>query len=685
SSVSGVDYTTLWTVDTTFEAWINVTQYPIGDNGNGGMIIDFRNPNYTSVGVINNNSSCIGISTTGNLYVWSFGGTNQSIITNNIIPLNKWTHIVVMRSNNNFYTFINGVISSPLSASGFSNLSNNTALSLGLCNDNKFYTGNPFTYWKFYGSINQASVQLGAKYSIANFTPSYNLQPNTFTSNNKFFLGPNGNDLISGQIMTNTSVTIDNIVLGSGTPIPTITLNGSNPINLQVYSTYTEPGVTATNVFGDIIIVITTGNVNINQLGTYIITYTASNIYGTTTVTRTININLTSGSLIPTISLNGPNPYNILLNNNYNEFGAVGLDLFNNRITTINSQITYDVTNGWLGPLINNYNSLNSVDWTIEAWIYSTCKNDNNAYVLFDFRSYPYVRNNSFCCAFYPDLTLTIWNDYNNNWYGRSTLKITNNVWNHIVWMRKNQTLYIFINGVVNILGSNDPWMTNLTGCNSLTISADNVMTTQYGSTNTRDKYTGQICQPLITLGAKYNILGFTPQWDLTPSSFSQNNILFWINNGKDVISNQNITLNNTVIQNTLYYSPIGSPVYTVTGTVNNSIIGQNILSYSVTDAYGKSNSITRLVNIVNSLSQISYNTNNGWFGPLVNNYNSLNSVDWTIEAWIYSICISSGNDAYVLFDFRSYPYVRNNAFCCLFYTDNSVGLWNDYNNNWYG
>jgi hypothetical protein len=747
--------------DWTIECWINQTAY---SSDQSCAIFDFRfiNPYYethTMVPYIYNN---------GTIGIWapdggSFSATSRS---SNSVTLNKWTHIVWMRANNNIYAFINGVATLiATNPSWINTLYSLNSITLGV-DDYWQYTQNALMRYKFVGQICQPLVLLGAKYSTTGFTPVWNLRPTNMI--NALFWLDNGLDINSNQTMTlqqtvvqktllnppvapvitlngnnpyyqlknstftdpgatainyltGTSVsctssgTVNTTTLGTytitysatntfdtstatrtifivntipqtaGTVIPTITLNGLSTISLTVYSTYTEPGVTATNVFGDIIVVTTTGTVNINQLGTNIITYTASNIYGTTTATRTININLTSGSLIPTISLNGPNPYNILLNNNYNEFGAVGLDLFNNRITTINSQITYDVTNGWLGPLVNNYNSLNSVDWTIEAWIYSTCKNDNNAYVLFDFRSYPYVRNNSFCCAFYPDLTLAIWNDYNNNWYGRSTLKITNNVWNHIVWMRKNQTLYIFINGVVNILGSNDPWMTNLTGCNSLTISADNVMTTQYGSTNTRDKYTGQICQPLITLGAKYNILGFTPQWDLTPSSFSQNNILFWINNGKDVISNQNITLNNTVIQNTLYYSPIGSPVYTVTGTVNNSIIGQNILSYSVTDAYGKSNSITRLVNIVNSLSQISYNTNNGWFGPLVNNYNSLNSVDWTIEAWIYSTCISSGNDAYVLFDFRSYPYVRNNAFCCLFYTDNSVALWNDYNNNWYG
>ena len=233
-SVSGIDYTRLWKSDSTFEAWINVSQYPTTANGNAGVIIDFRNAAYGSVGIVNNNSSTIYIDPNGKLCIWRSG--NFTIFQDNIIPLNKWTHIVIMRYNNNFYTFINGVISSPVSAASWTNLSNNTAISLGLCADYSYNNGNPYIYGKYLGSINQASVMLGAKYTINNFTPSSNLAPNSFTSNNYFFLGSNGNDLISGINMTNTNVSISIIS-------PTIILNGISNTYILLNSTYTDLGV----------------------------------------------------------------------------------------------------------------------------------------------------------------------------------------------------------------------------------------------------------------------------------------------------------------------------------------------------------------------------------------------------------------------------------------------------------
>lgn len=932
SSVTGIDYTKLWLSDTTFEAWINVTQYPLSSNGNGGMIIDFRNPNYTSVGVINNNSSCIGISTTGNLYVWCFGGTNQNIITNNIIPLNKWTHIVVMRSNNNFYTFINGIISSPLSASGFSNLSNNTALSLGLCNDYKFYSGNPYTYWKYYGYINQASIQLGAKYSLANFTPSSNLAPNSFTSNNYFFLGTNGNDLISGKYMTNINVTTSLIS-------PSITLNSSNPMYILLYSTYTEPNAIATDSLATTISYNTSGSVNANQTGQYNITYTATNDSGTNVINRLVNVvtlpitdiffwidasniskitissgnisaindlssnnvqmipyysntqilnnginnlpviyinnsgfyssntyansynysfaivmtifqtndwglifghypinnwnqglefrmisgtnnvqlgndsntnagilqtlnavpvlyigtrtptnitltmtNLQTGaitsispqgpssmilgnfnffmgkftnsgsyngkyyigeimyweriltnieqnkitnylvlkwssltslnnqilslSIAPILTLIGPSIYNIKLNNNYNEYGVVVTDLYGNTISnysisgsvntsiigqyiitysatdtrsvsnsitrTVNvvnnlSVISYDVTNGWLGTLNNNYNSLNGSNWTIECWIYMTSNNTDGCTII-DFRpNNPYVENLTM------NMGITsngyIFFSYNTGSFisAIGTNIVALNKWIHLVYMRNNNNIYSFINGVSNLL-SLSPIIPNNLVLNYLTFCSDAGALKIWGSTTSRYKFLGQICQPLITLGAKYSITGFTPQWDLTPTSYSQSNVLFWLNNGVDMISGQTITIQNTVLQNNIMTLPIITLInndilylplntnyieygaiaidyfnttnlsITISGTVNTSITGTYTITYSATDSNNNTGSITRTIIVYNnSLSTTAYNFTYGIMGKYIKDLtNVLNNTDFTVEMWIY-------------------------------------------------
>lgn len=72
---------------------------------------------------------------------------------------------------------------------------------------------------------------------------------------------------------------------------PTITLTGSNPINLKVGDTYTEPGATATDVVDSEINVSISGTVDTNTAGTYTLTYTATDLAGnTTSTTRTVNV-----------------------------------------------------------------------------------------------------------------------------------------------------------------------------------------------------------------------------------------------------------------------------------------------------------------------------------------------------------------------------------------------------------
>ena len=58
-------------------------------------------------------------------------------------------------------------------------------------------------------------------------------------------------------------------------------------------------------------------------------------------------------------------------------------------------------------------------------------------------------------------------------------------------------------------------------------------------------RFRGSISQPLITLGAKYSTSGFTPSWNLTPANLS--NVLFYLPNDKDIISNQTINISNIV------------------------------------------------------------------------------------------------------------------------------------------
>lgn len=101
--------------------------------------------------------------------------------------------------------------------------------------------------------------------------------------------------------------------------------------------------------------------------------------------------------------------------------------------------------------------------------------------------------------------------------------------------MVKNNIFYGFVNGQC---GLPQPGVFN-------TYSILNTSILNIGSYLGIPKLHGKLSQPLITLGAKYPITGFTPNWNLTPTNFD--NVIFWIQNGIEVISNQTIPLNNTV------------------------------------------------------------------------------------------------------------------------------------------
>jgi hypothetical protein len=75
-------------------------------------------------------------------------------------------------------------------------------------------------------------------------------------------------------------------------PPPTISIIGSNPYNIYASSidTYSDPGATATDENGNDVSVNTSHNVNMKVVGSYTVTYSATNAQGTTTYTRTVNI-----------------------------------------------------------------------------------------------------------------------------------------------------------------------------------------------------------------------------------------------------------------------------------------------------------------------------------------------------------------------------------------------------------
>lgn len=79
---------------------------------------------------------------------------------------------------------------------------------------------------------------------------------------------------------------------------PVITLQGSNPVTINVGTTYTDAGATATDDVDGSVTVNTTGSVDTSAVGSYTITYTATDTAGNTaTLTRTVIVQVASSTI----------------------------------------------------------------------------------------------------------------------------------------------------------------------------------------------------------------------------------------------------------------------------------------------------------------------------------------------------------------------------------------------------
>ncbi|MCF6191198.1 MAG: DUF5011 domain-containing protein [Cocleimonas sp.] len=106
---------------------------------------------------------------------------------------------------------------------------------------------------------------------------------------------------------------------------PVITITGQKNIEIVKGSTYTDAGATATDDFDSIVSVITAGTVDTATLGTYTITYTATDNAGNTaTATRTITV--IPDTVAPVITLNGLTNISVYQGVNYTDAGATVSD-----------------------------------------------------------------------------------------------------------------------------------------------------------------------------------------------------------------------------------------------------------------------------------------------------------------------------------------------------------------------
>ena len=95
-----------------------------------------------------------------------------------------------------------------------------------------------------------------------------------------------------GENLTETTVSAVPLFSNDDGVGPTLSLNGSTPVNLNVGESFTDEGATATDAQDGACMVNTTGSVNTSTPGTYTLTYTSFDVAGNTSVpasvTRTI-------------------------------------------------------------------------------------------------------------------------------------------------------------------------------------------------------------------------------------------------------------------------------------------------------------------------------------------------------------------------------------------------------------
>lgn len=100
---------------------------------------------------------------------------------------------------------------------------------------------------------------------------------------------------------------------------PVITVNGADPATVECHTSYTDAGATAADSCDTSVPVTTTGSVDVNTVGTYTLTYNATDDSGNAAdaVTRTVNVVDTT---LPTITLNSYAPSMWPPNHKYKTF-----------------------------------------------------------------------------------------------------------------------------------------------------------------------------------------------------------------------------------------------------------------------------------------------------------------------------------------------------------------------------
>ena len=223
-------------------------------------------------------------------------------------------------------------------------------------------------YAKISDSIDQSGVYFTAYLYLDGVSPSgtnfsiqyYSSSSSPFTiittSAGTYTLGYTvGHPAYSSVIMTGLSVNV------SDTTPPVITLNGANPLVLQQFATFTDPGATSDGAE----VITTSGSVNTAVAATYTLTYSATDFSGNTgTATRSVEVQ--PDTTAPVITILGDNPLVLQQFDTFTDPGAT-MNEYGGFLTTtgtVNTAVagTYTLTYTATDPAGNTTTATRSVE-----------------------------------------------------------------------------------------------------------------------------------------------------------------------------------------------------------------------------------------------------------------------------------------------------------------------------------
>ena len=147
----------------------------------------------------------------------------------------------------------------------------------------------------------------------------------------------------AGNTATEVTRTVNVI---ADTIAPEITLNGSNPMSVDLGSTFSDPGATAMdNVDGNISAnIVVTGSVDTSKSGTYEVKYNVTDAAGNPAAEVIRTVTVAADTVAPTLTLLGHNPLSIWQNDPFEDPGATATDNVDGDITA-NIVVTGSVNN----------------------------------------------------------------------------------------------------------------------------------------------------------------------------------------------------------------------------------------------------------------------------------------------------------------------------------------------------